>query len=182
VAIVPNYPPGTPNVVSPAVTPTWCFTPTPNVAGPSIRIYNPGRNTVYIGGPQMTQNNSLPIPPGNKPIELQNCPNTVYCLSGVTIGAQAATASASSLTVGTTAITLTTTVPTSLAAGTTIVVGNTTGTGNIGLGWEAQVVNSTTASSQITFANPLVQDHVASVPIFLATANGAQVIISAGVL
>ena len=177
----PNYPPGTPNNVNPAVTPTWAFTPTPSVTGPSVRIWNPGRNTLYVGGSQMTQNNSLPIPAGNKPIDLQNCPFTLYCLSGVTIGAQAATAAASSLTVGTTAITLTAAVPASLAAGTTIVVGNTVG-GTLGNGWEAQVVNSTTASSQITFANPLVQDHVASVPIFLATPLPAQGVFQAGVL
>lgn len=174
---MPNFPPGTPNVVNPAVTPTWCFTPTPNVTGPSIRIFNPGRSTVYIGGSQMTQNNALAIPAGNKPIELQNCPFTVYALSGVTVGAVAGTMSASSVTVGTTAITLTTTVPTSLAAGTTIIVGSTAGTG-----WEAQVVATTTASSQLTFTSALVQDHAASSPVYLATANAAQVVISAGVL
>lgn len=174
---MPNFPPGTPSSVNPAVTPTWIFTPTPNVTGPSVRIYNPGRNTVYVGGSQLTQNNGLPIPPGNRPVELQNIPFTLYALSGVTIGTQAATAAASALTVGTTAITLTATVPTSLAAGTTIIVGTTVGTG-----WEAQVVNSTTASSQITFANPLVQDHNVSAPIFLATPLAAQVIVSPGVL
>lgn len=173
----PNFPPGTPNNVNPAVTPTWAFTPTPSVTGPSVRIWNPGRNTLYVGGSQMTQNNSLPIPAGNRPIDLQNCPFTLYALSGVTVGAQAATAAAGALTVGTTAITLTAAVPSSLAAGTTIIVGTTVGTG-----WEAQVVNSTTASSQITFTSPLVQDHVGSSPVFLATALPAQGVFQAGVL
>jgi hypothetical protein len=175
--MAPNFPPGTPNTVNPAVTPTWCFTPTPNVTGPSVRIYNPGRNIVYVGGSQVTQNNGLPIPPGNKPIELQNCPFTVYALSGVSVGTAAGTLSASAVTVGTTAITLTTTVPTSLAAGTTIIVGSTAGTG-----WEAQVVNTTTASSQLTFLNPLVQDHVGGSIVYTATANPGQVVVSAGVL
>jgi hypothetical protein len=44
------------------------------------------------------------------------------------------------------------------------------------------VVASTTASSQITFANPLVQDHVASGVIYTATALPGQVQIAAGVV
>jgi hypothetical protein len=174
---MPNFPPGSPNNVSPAVTPTWIFTPTPGVAGPSVRLYNPGKSAVYVGGSQMTQNNSLPIYPGNRPIELQNCPSTLYALSGVAVGAAAGTMSASAVTVGTTAITLTAAVPASLAAGTTIIVGTTTGTG-----WESQVVNSTTASSQITFANPLVQDHVGSGVIYLATPVGSSITVFPGVL
>ena len=51
-----------------------------------------------------------------------------------------------------------------------------------GAGWEAQVVNSTTASSQITFANPLVQDHVGSGVIYTATAQIGQVSVVAGVV
>jgi hypothetical protein len=85
--------------------------------------------------------------------------------------------SSSAVTVGTTAITMTATVPTGLAAGAVCVIGSTTGTG-----WEAQVVASTTASSQITFANPLVQDHVGSGVIYTATALPAQVRVERGVL
>jgi hypothetical protein len=68
-------------------------------------------------------------------------------------------------------------VPTALAAGAVVVVGSTAGSG-----WEAQVVASTTASSQITFANPLVQDHVGSGVVYTATAAYGQVQIVAGVL
>jgi hypothetical protein len=52
----------------------------------------------------------------------------------------------------------------------------------VGTGWEAQVVNSTTASSQITFANPLVQDHVGSGVIYTATSLIGQVSVVAGVV
>ena len=64
-----------------------------------------------------------------------------------------------------------------LTAGTTIVIGSTTGTG-----WEAQVVLATTATSQITFTNALVQDYVLSSPIYLATALGSQLVVVPGVL
>jgi hypothetical protein len=126
---------------------------------------------------QLTQNNGLPVPPGGKTLELIGVTQTLYCLSGVTGLAVAGTMSASGVTVGTTAITMTATVPTSLAAGAVCVIGSTVGTG-----WEAQVVASTTASSQITFANPLVQDHVASGVIYTATALPGQVQIAAGVV
>ena len=173
-----NLPPGTPNSVNPAVTPTWVFTPTPN-APATIRVSNTSRYPVYVGGSQVTQNNGLLVPPGSRPVEMQNVTQTVYALSPVVASSAVAagTMSSSAVTVGTTAITLTATVPTSLAAGTTIIVGSTAGTG-----WEAQVVNSTTASSQITFANPLVQDHVGSGVIYTATALLGQVNVTAGVV
>ena len=175
-ALTPNFPPGTPNVVNPAVTPTWAFTA--NTAATNVvRIANTGRNVVYVGGSQVTQNNGLPVLPGGRPLEITGFTGSLYALSGVGGLTAAGTMSSSAVTVGTTAITLTAAVPASLAAGTTIVVGSTAGAG-----WEAQVVNSTTASSQITFANPLVQDHVGSGVIYTATAALGQVQIIAGVL
>ena len=162
--------------VNPAVTPTWVFTP--NSSAPSnVTFYNNGRNTVYVGGPQVTQNSGVPVRPGGKPLELTGVTGTLYALSSVTNPVVAATMSSSAVTVGTTAITLATTVPTALAAGAVIIVGSTAGTG-----WEAQVVNTTNASSQITFANPLVQDHVGSSVIYTASAQYAQVTVVPGVL
>ena len=175
---MPNIPPGSPSNVNPAVTPTWVFTPNPTAGAASVlRVTNTSRNPVYIGGSQVTQNNGLVVPPNNRTVEVIGLTGSVYALSGVGGPAAAGTMSSSAVTVGTTAITLTTTVPTSLAAGTTIIVGSTVGTG-----WEAQVVNSTTASSQITFANPLVQDHVGSGVIYTATALPGQVQVIGGVV
>ena len=173
-----NLPPGTPQSVNPAVTPTWVFTPTPN-APATVRISNTGRYPVYVGGSQVTQNNGIQVPPGSRPILMQNVTQTMYALSPVvpSSAVAAGTMSASATTVGTTAITLTAVVPATLAAGTTIIVGSTVGTG-----WEAQVVNSTTASSQITFANPLVQDHAASGVIYTVSYLQGQVGVAAGVV
>jgi hypothetical protein len=175
---MPSLPPGTPQSVNPAVTPTWIFTaPSANITM-TLRLQNTGRTPVYVGGAQVTQNNGLLVPPG-RPVELSGVTGSLYALSSVVPGSTVAagTMSASAVTVGSTAITLTTTVPTGLAAGTTIVVGSTAGTG-----WEAQVVNSTTATSQITFANPLVQDHVGSGVIYTVTATQGQLGVAAGVV
>ena len=144
-----------------------------------MRISNTGRYPVYVGGSQVTQNNGIQVPPGSRPILMQNVTQTMYALSPVvpSSAVAAGTMSASATTVGTTAITLTAVVPATLAAGTTIIVGSTVGTG-----WEAQVVNSTTASSQITFANPLVQDHAASGVIYTVSYLQGQVGVAAGVV
>ena len=160
---------------NPSVTPTWVFTPNTSAAA-TVQFVNIGRNPVYVGGSQVTQNTGLPVPPGGKPVRIIGATGQLYALSGVTGLAIAATMSSSGVTAGTTAITLTTTVPTGLAAGTVIAVGSTLGS------WEAQVVATTTASSQITFANALVQDHAASLIIYTATAAPAQVRGERGVL
>jgi hypothetical protein len=174
-----NLPPGTGQSVNPAVTPTWVFTP-PTSGPATLRVTNTGRYPVYVGGSQLTQNNSLAVPPGGKGIELVGVTQTVYALSGVMPGSASGTMSSSAVTVGTTAITLTAAVPAALAAGTTVLIGYSTVPS--ALGWEAQVVASTTASSQITFANPLVQDHAGSGVIYTATAQYGQVGVTAGVV
>lgn len=162
---------------NPSVTPTWVFTPNTSAAS-VVQFINIGQNPVYVGGSQVTQNNGLQIPAGTtKPVRLIGVTGQLYALSGVGNLAVAGTMSSSAVTVGTTAITMTATVPTGLAAGAVCVIGSTAGTG-----WEAQVVASTTASSQITFANPLVQDHVGSGVIYTATALPAQVRVERGVL
>lgn len=162
---------------NPSVTPTWVFTPNTSAAA-VVQFVNIGQNPVYVGGSQVTQNNGLQIPAGTtKPVRLIGVTGQLYALSGVGNLAVAGTMSSSAVTVGTTAITMTATVPTGLAAGAVCVIGSTVGTG-----WEAQVVASTTASSQITFANPLVQDHVGSGVIYTATALPAQVRVERGVL
>jgi hypothetical protein len=160
---------------NPAITPTWVFTPNTSAAA-TVQFVNIGRNPVYVGGSQVTQNTGLPVPPGGQPVRIIGATGQLYALSGVTGLAVAATMSSSAVTAGTTAITLTTTVPTGLAAGTTIAVGSTLGS------WEAQVVATTTASSQITFANALVQDHAGSLIIYTATAALGQVRVERGVL
>ena len=176
---MPSLPPGTPQSVNPAVTPTWIFTAPSAALTSTLRLQNTGRYGVYVGGSQVTQNNGLLIPPGGKPVVLSGVTGSLYALSPVVASSAVAagTMSSSAVTVGTTAITLTATVPTSLAAGTTVIVGSTAGTG-----WEAQVVNSTTALSQITFANPLVQDHAGSGVIYTATPQYGQILAAAGVV
>ena len=173
---MPNLGAGVDQHVNPAVTPTWIFTPTPN-APATVQLFNEGTKTVFVGTSGLDQSGALPVLPGCKPIRLQNVTASLYAISGVTVGAQSGTMTTTAVTAGSTVVTLTGTVPTALAAGTTIVVGNTAGTG-----WEAQVVASTTASSQLTFASALANDHVGSSPVYLATPQLGQLRVTAGVV
>jgi hypothetical protein len=165
-----NLPPGTPNVVNPAVTPTWAFTPNTSATA-TVRFSNTGRNPVYLGGPGVTQYTGFPLLPGGKSLELIGATQALYAASSVT-------APAVQGTVGSTAITLTAAVPSGLSAGTYVLIGNTVNTG----GCQAQLVASTTASSQITFANALVLDVANGDVVYSATFQPAQVQVVAGVL
>ena len=175
---MPSFPPGTQQSVNPAVTPTWIFTPS-TYGPPTIRVTNTGRTTVYVGGSQVTQNTGIAVPPGGKGLELIGNTGTLYAVSPVLAGSATGTMSSTAVAAGSTAITLTTAVPAGLAAGTTIIVGYSTAAT---AAWEAQVVNATTASSQITFANPTVMDHAGSGVIYTATAQQGQVGVIAGVV
>ena len=87
-----NLPPGTGQSVVPAVTPTWAFTPPSAAVTATLRLYNTGRVPVYAGGSQVTQNSGLLIPPGSRPVEMQNVTQTVYVLSSVVPGSAVAAA------------------------------------------------------------------------------------------
>ena len=172
-----NLPPGTPNLVNPAVTPTWAFTPNTSATA-TVRFSNTGRNPVYLGGPGVTQYTGFPLLPGSKPLELIGVTQALYAASSVTAPAVQGTVGSSAYTAGSTAITLAATVPTGLSAGTYVLIGNTVNTGGV----QAQLVASTTASSQITFANALVRDVANGDVVYSATFQPAQVSVVAGVL
>ncbi len=174
---MPNLGAGVDQHVNPAVTPTWVFTPTPS-ASSTVRFFNEGSNPVYIGGPGVTQYTGLPLYPGNRPVELQNANATMYAAAPVTAPVVRGTVGATAYTAGTTAITLTAAVPAGLAAGTYVLIGNTAQTN----GMQAQLVATTTATSQLTFANPLVLDVANGNVVYSATFQPAQVRVTAGVV
>lgn len=174
---MPNLGPGVDQTLAPAVTPTWVFTPTPGVQS-SVRLFNTGNiSPVYIGGAAVTQQNGLPLYPGNRPVEFQNMNVPIYVASGASRGAAAGTISASATTAGTTVLTFASTAPTVLTVGATFMIGSTTNTSTL----EANVVAATTATSTVTFVNPLLYDHAASSVVFLATPNIGSVRVTAGV-
>lgn len=173
---MPNFPPGTPQSLAPAVTPTQVSNLNPSAKYPSVRFFNTSTvNPVYIGGPAVSQFNGMPLYPGNRPIQLQDGGASMYVCSGATRGAASGTLGSAS-TAGTTTVTLSTTVPTSLAAGTTVMIGSTANTSS----FDVNVVATTTASSALTFASPLLYDHATSTVVYAATANIGSISITQG--
>lgn len=154
---MPNFPPGTPNNVSVTPVPLQVFTPTPGVQA-SCRLYNPGPGTAYVGGANVSPSNGLPIPPGNRPVELQNINVNLYACSGnngqaATNGTLtgAAPAGVTLLTVATAAVT----------ANTYIRVGNGTGTEYL---YVASVTGSSTPWTATT-SSATLYDHATGVTV-----------------
>ena len=169
-----SIPPGTPQSVNPAVTPTWIFTPNTSAAN-TIRVTNTGQFAVYVGGLGCCQANGFPVPPGSRPLELQNVTATLYASSRVSVGSSVSTTNAA-YTAGTTTIVTADSVATS--AGSVLVVGSTVNTG-----WEPVVVSAISASgTTVTTSAGLLMDHGSGQPVYAATAQLGQISVAAGVV
>ena len=166
------------NAVVPNVYATWVFTPTPSVTGPSVSVFNNGTNVVYLGGAGVNQADGFPLPPGNRPLRLQNIGYPLYACSNVTVGAIAGTLS-TNYTTGTTTIVTAASVPTAVSgAGSVFIIGNTAGTG-----WEAVVVGTHSTSYTTFGTTAFVSDHTSAAGIIYAgTALPTSVVVQAGVL
>ena len=173
-ALTPNLPAGTPNLVSPAVTPTWAFTPNTSATN-TIQVANTGRYPVYVGGLGCCAANGFPVAPGSTPLRLQNVTTTVYASSSVAVGSSVSTLNAA-YTAGTTSIVTASSIATS--AGSVLVVGSTVNTG-----WEPVVVSAISASgTTVTTSSGLLMDHGSGQPVYSATALLGQIQVTAGVV
>ena len=172
---MPNLPPGTDQSVNPAVTPTWVFSPLSNKVS-TLQLTNTGPFTVWAGGANVSQFNGFPVPPGSKPLVLQNVGSTVYTCSNVSLTATGYTLAASALPAGSSAFTVSASVST-LAAGSVVVLG-------AGGSQEVVSVSATGGATTTTFtlATATLYDHVASSPATLATAQYGQVRVTPGVV
>lgn len=170
-----NLPPGTDQSVTPAVTPTWVFTPLSKQVN-TLRLSNTGPYTVWAGGVNVSQFNGFPIPPGSKPLELQNVGYTVYTCSNVSPTATGYTLAAAALPAGATAFTVSASVST-IVAGSVVLLG-------AGGSQEVVSVSATGGATTTTFtiSTSTLYDHVASSPATLATAQLGQVRVSPGVV
>jgi hypothetical protein len=169
-----NLPPGTGQSVVPAVTPTWIFTPNTSATN-TIRVTNIGQYPVYVGGLGCGQANGFPLPPGSRPLELQNVTATLYAASYVSVGSSVSTLNAG-YTAGASTVVTATSVTTS--AGSVLVVGSTVNTG-----WESVVVGTVSSSgTTIGTSAPLLMDHASGQVVYSATAQIGQIRVSAGVV
>ena len=175
-ALVPNFPPGTPSQASPAVTPSWIFSPnTASGAVNTVRVTNLGQYPVYVGGAGCCAANGFPVPPASHPVELQNVTATLYASSAVSVGSSVSTLNAA-YTAGTTTIVTGSSVATS--AGSVLVVGSTVNTG-----WEPVVVSAISASgTTVTTSSGLLMDHGSGQPVYAATAQLGRLQVQPGIV
>lgn len=168
---MPNLGAGVDQHVNLAATPTWVFTPTPN-APATIRLFNEGRNTVFVGQANVSPSNGFPLPPNGK-IDVANVTQTVYgCSICQGAAAGATTLTAAPTTAGTTSFTVSSAA--GFANGATLLVG---------AGSSADVVAVTgLAGAVVTSGTPLLYDHALSSPVTVATLSIGQLRVTAGVV
>ncbi len=169
---MPNLGAGVDQHVNPAATPTWVFTPTPGVPA-SVRFYNEGAGTVYVGQANVSQYSGIPILPGNRPVEFQNMTTSLYACSSAAVGANTTTLSAAVVPAGNTSFTVTTTA--GFVPGTSLILGN------VGKGQEIVTVATTTATV-VTLTGATLYDHAVSSTVSTAVVVPAQLRVTAGVV
>jgi len=190
---MPYFGAGVDQHVNLTFTPTWLFTPTSGLPN-TVRIYNEGRNVVYVGGVSVTQNTGIPLPPGNRPLELANITAPLYGVSAYALGSQSFTGPTAPLagtlstisgatTAGTTAFSCATAIPLSAGLaqiGAYWVTGNTfpTQTGN----QEIFVTATSASTTSLTTTNAALFPHQGGEPVYAATPTFGQVRVTAGIL
>jgi hypothetical protein len=138
-------------------------------------LFNEGSNVVYVGGANVSPFNGLAIPPGSKPIEIQNAQfGTVYTCSNSAIGANTAAGTLSALfNAGGSSVAVSASYSTAITIGSTIILGT-------GTAAEVLVV-SATAATTITTSTTTLYDHKTASVLTLANSTPGQLRVTAGV-
>jgi hypothetical protein len=171
---MPTLPPGSANVVNATPVAAVAFVPNPSATA-TVRFANLGNGTMYVGGIGVTPFNGLPVPPGNRPVELQNISGTLYTCCGVNSVASTGTLSAANAA-GATSWTVATAAPT---VSTYIRVGN----GNSAEYLYVTAVTGAVTPWTATTSTASIYDHASGATV--ATVVSAQlgpISVQAGVL
>jgi hypothetical protein len=175
---MPNLGPGNDQHVNLTYTPTWLFTPNTSATA-NLRLYNEGRNPVYIGQAGMGINGGFPVMPGARPVELTNCITSMYAMSAVSQGAVLGTVGAA-VAPGVTVITSATTAITgSLSTGGTIMIANTVNTANAEV---VAIASFTTTSTSLTLSTTTQFPHATSDVFYACTPTYGQLRVTAGMV
>jgi hypothetical protein len=169
---VPYLGAGVDQTVTPAVTPTWVFTPTAKVTN-TLRILNQGNSTIWLGGANVSPFNGFALLPGSRPLELQNAGKTVYLCSDITIGATGSALSTAPVAAGGSSFTVASSVA-GYVAGASFVLGASGSQ-------EVLTIKSVSADgTTIATTTNSLYDHVLSSPMTLVTTFLGQARITAG--
>ena len=176
---MPNFGAGVDQHVNTTAVPTWVYQAPAYISGSpvtaSLRLYNEGTNTVYVGGANVSPLNGFPIPPGSKAVEIQNVSGTIYSCSNSAVGANTAAGTLSAaMAAGGTVLTVTASYSTSIIPGATIFLNDA------GSGGEYLVVAGTAATS-VTVSTAALYDHASGSKATVATTTVGQLRVTAGV-
>lgn len=138
------------------------YTPAPT-GRPHAVVYNYGPATVYLGGPGVTANSGLALPPTTE-VNFARGGNAIYAAAGgVTVSGTATTNLTAPASGGTTS---------NLTVGTTanFAVGNQV---QIGTGGNAEIgtISAFASATQITLTAPVVYDHTTGQAVAAVTGS-----------
>lgn len=169
---MPPTGPGVGQYISTAPAPTWIFTAPANVKSANVRVWNSGTAVAYVGQAGTTWQTGFPIPPGSKPVEIQNVGTTLYAVANVVPGSNAQTVNTTSGTVGSTTFTVSSN-NVAWVPGSTVVIGN-------GPNREAFVVSGTGATT-MTVSTASIYAHPTGDTVTTATLYPTSLVVNAGV-
>jgi hypothetical protein len=176
---MPNLGAGVDQHVNTTALPTWVYQAPAYISGSpvlsSLRLYNEGTNVLFVGGANVSPFNGFPIPPGSKPVEIQNASGTIYTCGNSIVGANTAAGTASAAVAAGASSIPVSSYSTAITIGSTIIYG----AGASAAGYEVLVV-SATAATTITTSTPLLYDHATAVKFTLATTTIGQLRVTAG--
>jgi hypothetical protein len=175
---MPNLGAGVDQHVNTTAAPTWVYNAPAYVAGsnytPTLRLYNEGTNVLFVGGVNVTPSNGLALPPGSKPLEIQNVYGTVYTCGNSVVGGNTAAATLGTgvpATAGSTTLKLNA-MNANFTPGSTLIVGSGT---NLDY-----VIIASTATTVVTLSNSTLYYHPAAELMTLATTTIGQLRVTAG--
>lgn len=172
-----NLPPGTPNNTNLSYVSTWLFTPSTSATN-NVRLVNNGRNTVYVGQAGVTVNSGIPIAPGSKPVELTGVLTPLYAVSQVSLGSVAGTITTTSMTAGSSVITMATVNSTAVTVGQLLAIQSTQYTSNL----EVLSVAATTGTGSVTLSTTSLFAHDTTNVVYNVAATYGQLSVIGGVV
>lgn len=162
---------GFPLSVSVSGAPTLVYTPSAS-GHPSVFMQNMGTAPVYVGGAGVTATGGVMLPP-NQMLDISNATGAMYAVSGYT-------ATTTSTTIATSAVTHGSAVSVTVASGTGITNGSYV---VVGAGTSAEVTTVTSGGGTTTLVlAQLLDDHNVSAPVTVVTPQASSVNVAPGTM
>ena len=164
--------------LNPGVTPTFIFSPNGS-ATCNLRLSNSGNYPVYVGGANVSQFNGFPIPPGSRPVEIQNAGaiasgGALYAAAQVFASGPSVVTN-SAVSGGVTSFTVTTTGLTANTLPFPVILGNSPGQ-------EVVFCTALTGNTVLTLSQKTTYDHATGCTVATAVGQYSVLNVTSGVV